>query len=55
MTNPQDIEPRLSQSQKNPGGLSPERRELHEKITRLRTEANPVDFSIVEALRELRA
>lgn len=35
--------------------LSPERRAIYERIKKLRDEIGPVEFDIVEALRELRA
>jgi hypothetical protein len=34
--------------------LSPERRATYERIRRLREEIGPIDFDVVEALRELR-
>lgn len=45
---------RVRQHQEVLDRLSPERRELYERIKNLRAETNSVDFNIVETLQELR-
>ncbi len=45
---------RRQQRRKRLDKLSPERRELYERIKKLRDEVGSVDFNIVDALREMR-
>jgi hypothetical protein len=45
---------RTQQRRKRLDKLSPERRELYERIQKLRDEVGSVDFNIVDTLREMR-
>jgi hypothetical protein len=45
---------RTQQRRKRLDKLSPERRELYERIKKLRDEVGSVDFNIVDSLREMR-
>ncbi|AFZ17066.1 hypothetical protein [Allocoleopsis franciscana] len=45
---------RTQQRRKRLDKLSPERRELYERIKKLRDEVGSVDFNIVDTLREMR-
>jgi cell division protein FtsB len=45
---------RTQQRRKRLDKLSPERRELYERIKKLRDEVSSVDFNIVDTLREMR-
>jgi hypothetical protein len=45
---------RRQQRRKRLDKLSPERRELYERIKKLRDEVGSVDFNIVDSLREMR-
>lgn len=54
---PQVVSDRLDRTQqrrKRLDKLSPERRELYERINKLRDEVGSVDFNIVDTLREMR-
>ncbi len=54
---PQVVSDRLGRTQqrrKRLDKLSPERRELYERIKKLRDEVGSVDFNIVDTLREMR-
>jgi cell division protein FtsB len=54
---PQVVRDRLDRTQqrrKRLDKLAPERRELYERIEKLRDEVGSVDFNIVDTLREMR-